>query len=155
MPARLADIPSTVARECPVRVVSARRLANRGVVHPQRDPQVAGVGELGASRNTDLTSPVNSAPTDGEVVAVLDEDGVISIVGEVDALNDGSSGLRDTEDATATAAGDDLCDIDVGVVITVGITTVLVGKAEGSIAGACAHIVSINQIYLRVRGLLE
>lgn len=73
VPGRLANVPRAVARECPVRVVRARGLANRGSVHPQRDPEVTGVCELGASRDTNLASSVDGAPADRDVVTVLDE----------------------------------------------------------------------------------
>ena len=155
MPLHLANVPRAVARERPVGVISARGLANRGAVHPQRDPQVAGVGELGASRDTDLAAPVDGAPADREVVAVLDEDRVVAVIGEVDALDDSTPGLGDTEDATATATGDDLGDVHVGVVVPVGVAAVLVGKAEGCIACACSYVVAVDQVHLRVPGVLE
>lgn len=69
----LANVPRAVARECPVRVVRARGLANRGSIHTQRDPEVPGVRELGAGRDTDLASSVDGAPADRDVVTVLDE----------------------------------------------------------------------------------
>src|SRR5699024_8113524 len=80
----------------------------------QRD--VGGVGELVASGAPDVARTCDRAVLlgNGHVVAVLDEHGVVTGVGDVDPVDGGTTALGDTEDATPATARTHLTDVDVG-----------------------------------------
>ncbi|CRK36753.1 hypothetical protein BN1708_007182 [Verticillium longisporum] len=150
------NVAGPVAGEVPGGVVAAGGLADRGVVDAQGDGDVAVVGELGAGREADLAAAVDGAAADLDVVAVLDEDGVVAVVGEVDVANGGAAGLGDAEDAAAAAARDDAVDVDVaGGVLADRVAAVAVGEAQGAVAGAGADVVAVDEADLRVGRRLD
>lgn len=151
----LAKGPRAATREGPVDVGTTWRLPNSGVGGGKGDPYVLGDRELRARRDTDFATVADGSTTNGEVVAVLDEDGVVAVVGEVDGGDDRSAGLRNAEDSTSTAAGNDLVDVDVGVVVAVGVLAVVVGHAEGGVTVAGSDVLAVHETNPSIGGLLE
>lgn len=152
---RLANVPRTVTGKSPVAVISTRRLANSRPINPERDPEITGVGELCASSNTHLATAANSSATDGDVVAVLNQDSVIAVVGEINCGDDSRTRLADAEDTASAAPRLDPVNVDVGVVVAVCVASITVGEAEGTIAGTSANVVAVDKSDVDVDGVLE
>lgn len=151
----LADILLGVASDGPADVLTARRLADRVVVDFEGNRNVAVVGELVASGQTNLTASLDSAAVNLHVVAVLDKDGVVAVVSQVDSLDFSGTGLGNAENATATTAGDDLVDENVCLVLAVGALAVVVGESEGAVTSACTDVATVDETDLGVGGLLD
>ena len=150
----LANILRGVASDVKVGVFTARGLADTGVVDPESERNVSVIREFTAGRETDLSTPVDSAGEDINAVAVLDEYSIVACVGNIDIFDLGAAGLRDAEEATSTTARDEFVDPDVSVVAAIK-PTVLVCEAEGCVASAGSDVVSINEADPGVGHLLE
>lgn len=141
----LANIHRSAARDVPVYVRTARRFTDRVIVDGQINREITGNGELGPRRDSDLATAVDGAGLDGDVVAVLEEDGVVPIISEVDIRNNGTATLRHAEDAPATAARDDLVNEDIGRVGSVWKLSVVVGHAERRVTRALGDVIAIDE----------
>lgn len=150
----LANLPTGVSRDVKPAVLSARLLPYRVVVDSQSETDIAIVRELRTGGKANLSSSIDGTTADIKVVAVLYEDGVISVVCKIDALDDDSTRLRDTKDATPTAARDYPLDVDVGVVVAIELAS-LVCKAKGSIPITSRNILAIDEIDPGVGNFLE
>ena len=141
----LADVPCSIAGDAPVDVIGAGRLTNWSVVHLELHENAARVGELAACGNANLPSAVDDAVPDGEVVAVLNQDGVIPVVGQVDILDLRGPGHGHAEDATAAASRVDSVDPDVGGgVLAVAELSVVVRKSQSGVARSGTDVVSFD-----------
>lgn len=150
----LANVQGGVTRDVKHDIGTARGLADSGAIDFKVELNVIGKGELVAGGEADLSTSTDSAVKDSDTVAVLDENGVVHGVRNVDGTDLGATRLRDTKDTTAASLGDDLVDEDVGLVPAVELS-VLVGEAEGSVSSAGAGVVSVYKADLCVGRHLE
>ena len=152
----LANVLGGVAREVPANVLTTGVLDDVVVVDLDTQEDAAVVGELAAGSKTDVTAAIDNTALDGQVVAVLDEDGVVAVVGQVDTVDAGGAGHGDAEDSAPAATGLDLVDEDVGGgVAAVGDLAVVVGHTECGVAVACSDVVAVDEADLGVGDLLE
>lgn len=151
----LADVLLGVASDGPANVLTARRLADRVVVDFESDRNVAVVGELVARGQTNLTTSLDSAAINLDVVAVLNENGIVAVIGQVERLDFSGTRLGNAEKATATTTGDDLVDENVCLVLAVGALAVVVGEAESAVSGTCTDVATVDETDLGVGGLLD
>lgn len=151
----LADVPCTIACQGPVAVVSARGLANSCAIDLERDPEVASVSKLCASRDAHLATAVDSSAIDPDIVAVLNQDSVVAVVGKVNSGDSGTTRFTDAEDATTATARLDPVNVYVGVVVAVCVASVAVGEAKCAIAGASTDVVAVDKADLDVDRVLE
>jgi len=106
---------------------------SRGPIDSHRDPNILVIRKLGSSGQSHLVGGAARAASDGDVVAVLDQDRIVAVVGEVDGSDDDAAGLRHAEDAAAAAARVHFVNVYVGVVVAVRVLAVVVGHTEGCV----------------------
>src|SRR5690606_31251323 len=138
-------------------VDTAGVLPDTGVGHREvLDGDVGGVGELRPRSDTDLPGVAHRSGLSGHgaVVAVLDEDGVVSGVGQVDPVDDRTAAFGDAEDAASAAAGPHFTHADVDGV-AVADPSVAVGHAERRVPGAGSRVLRVHQAHVRVDGVVE
>ena len=141
----LTNASAARPRQRPLSILTTRRFLNRSPIHLQSNLNITIIRKLIPSREANLPSSVNRTTQNRDIVAILDQNGVIPIIRQVDGLDFGSSGLRYAEDAATTAARDDFVDENVGGVAAVGLAAVLVGHAECCIARSSSDVVAVDE----------
>ena len=150
-----ADLPRPVSGEAPFGLIdSARVLRHTGSVDLQRNGNIPAVRKLGPGRETNLTTTTNSTSLDVDIVAVLEQDRVVTRVGDIDRTDLRASRSRYTEDATTAATSLDAVDVDVGAVSAVDLSG-FVGETESRVASASTAVVAVHGADLCVGDLLE
>jgi len=150
-----ADLPRPVSGEAPFGLIdSARVLRHTGSINLQGDGNIPAVRKLGPGRETNLTATTNSTSLDVDIVAVLEQNRVVTRVGDIDRTNLRPSRRRYTEDAATAATSLDAVDVDVSSVSAVDLSG-FVGETESRVASASAAVVAVYGTDLRVGDLLE
>jgi hypothetical protein len=145
IPFFLADSLPGISSDSPEDVLGARRLANGVVVHLHLKEDAARVGELGASRHTNFPATIDDTISDSKVVAVLNQNSVVPVISEINPLDLRSTRHGNTEDTTATTAGVNPVDPDIGSgVLAIGGLTVVVGETKGCVARSRSDIVTLD-----------
>lgn len=153
-PSHLTDGTAAIARQVPGDVGTARALPHSRAINTKRNRNITVVSKLSPGRKTNLASTIDHTAIDTQTVAVLDEHGIVTVAGQVGVSDSSTARLGHAEDATTTAAGDNTVDDDVVGVGSVE-TTVLVGEAEGGVAGACSDVLPVDETDPGVGGGLQ
>lgn len=151
----LADSPCSISRQSPVDVITTGALPNSSTINPQRNPHILVIWELASSSNSDLAASIDGSTTDANVIAILQQDRIIAVISQIHGLDDSSTTLGNAKDSTTASSGIDLIDIDVGVVVSIGVLTIIVSHSEGSISIASSDVVAVNETDPSISGGLE
>lgn len=147
--------PPSITGKSPAAIFSARRLANIRAVDPEGDRGITSVSELCASSDTDFATAADGSAADSKIVAVLDQDSVVAVVGKIHSGDDYATRLTDAEDTTTAATRPDPIDEDVGGVGAACEASVAVGESNGAVARASADVVTIDEADVDIDGVLE
>lgn len=84
---------------------------------------VPAVCKFGPGGKTNFTTPANGTGLDVDIVAVLEQDGVVASVGDIDGANLHTTRSRDTEDSATTTTSLDTVDLDISCVSAVELSS--------------------------------
>lgn len=151
----LADIQLRIALDVELHVLAAGALPDRVIVDFNSQRNVPRVRKLRPGRDPHLTTTIDLSTLNGDVVAVLNEDSVVAIVGEIDVLDHSAARLGNAEDATSATTRDDFVDVDVRRVRAVSVAAVLVREAQSSIASTSSNVGAIDKTDFGVSSVLD
>jgi hypothetical protein len=151
----LADIFLRITRNAERCVLTARRLANGVIVHLQRNRNVLIVRELRPRRQPHFATTTHLSTLDSKVVAILNQQGVVAIIRQINIADYSATRLRDTKDASSATARHDFIDVRVGVVLPVRQLAVVVREAQRRVPSICADITSIHKLDARIPRILQ
>jgi hypothetical protein len=149
------NLPRTIPTKTPLSLVnSARVFCYTRSINPQRNRNVPAVRKLGPRSQTNLTTTAHSTSLDVDVVAVLEQNRIVTRVGHINCTNLRAARRRHAEDAATASTRLDTVDVDVGAVTAVELSG-FVGETQSCVSGARAAVVAVYGADLGVGNLLE
>ena len=106
-----------------VRMGILTALSHSSSINLNRDRDVPAVCKFGPGGKTNFTTAANSTSLDVDIVAVLEQDGVVASVGDIDGANLHTTRSRDTENSATTTTSLDTVDLDISCVSTVELSS--------------------------------
>jgi hypothetical protein len=151
----LTNRPATVPTQRPPRLIRRTwTLPNSRSIHARSNLYIPIVRKLAPRTQPHLSTSIHCSTLDVHIVAVLNQDGVVSIVRKIDAANFCTTRLRDTEDAATATTRLDVTHEDVSVVVAVELAS-FIGKAEGGVAVSGCDILTVDEADVGICDLLE